>query len=460
MRYTWIALIILVSAPIAFAANLDKSDINGDGVVDVQDLESFSTRYLEQEWQSVDACAFYASSILNPKYFRRVAHDSVKHYDELLNYAAASEGCATVTAAKSDKSDLNDDGVVDLDDLVLFSINNLEQSWESVDWCMFHGAVLAGAEFEGESTSYYAKHFGSLLNFINVYFNCGGEPPPPDNLAVENSPIFLARIANGTSVNGNYYLSDPRVGSVFIYDEFLTLTGELKGLNKPLGVAVDLQGNILVGNNGRDNIEVYDSGTGDLIAVFGQGVVHMPTSITFDLVGNIYVTDSKRHDVKVFDSAFNLIRTIGQAGIGDKTLKFPTDTEIIGQEIFIADQGYFRVQVFDLNGQWLRTISFEGTEGQNCNWFTGVCEIPGMPPFTRLQALSSDDQGRLHVLDSFAAAVVIFDPADGSMLNSYGEYGSAPGQLRVPMDVQVPSSGLAVVTSGDGDRIETFSVPQ
>ena len=27
-------------------------------------------------------------------------------------------------------------------------------------------------------------------------------------------------------------------------------------------------------------------------------------------------------------------------------------------------------------GEWQRSITFGGTDGQNCNWFTGVCEIP------------------------------------------------------------------------------------
>ena len=227
------------------------------------------------------------------------------------------------------------------------------------------------------------------------------------------------------------------VGSVFVYDEFLTLKAEVKGLGKPLGVAIDLQGNLLVGNNGRNNVEVYDTSTGVMLTFFGQDVVSMPTAITLDSAGNIYVTDSQQHRVFIFDSTYNG-----------------------AMEVFVADQGNNRVQVFDLDGNWLRSLTFGGVEGQNCSWFTGVCEIPGMPPFTKVQALASDSFGRLHVLDNFAAAVHIFDPADGTYVESRGGYGSTAGLLRVPMDVVVSTSDMAIVTAGDGDRIEIYSVPQ
>jgi hypothetical protein len=458
--WVFVVLVLMASGQVLAAPKIDKSDLNGDGIVDHQDVDILASNLAESDWQAIDACNFYQSSILNPKYFRRVVRDDVDYYGELLDYMAAAEGCATVQAVKADKSDLNGDGLVDLADLALFSTNYLNRNWESVDWCLFHGAVLAGADFEGQSTAYYAKHFKVLLAFINEHFNCGGEPPPPGNFILENNPQFLGRIADGTAITGNYYVSDPRVGSVFIYNELMALAGELKGLNKPLGVAVDLQGRILVGNNGRNNIEVYDSATGDLVAAFGQGILEMPTAITIDDGGYIYVTDSRRNRVFVFDTTFNLVRAIGKSGVGDDTLGFPMDAAIIGGEVFVADQKNFRVQVYNIAGEWQRSITFEGTPGQNCSWFTGVCEISGMPPFTRVQALATDSLGRLHVLDNYAAAAVILDPADGALIGSYGGYGGTSGLLRVPMDVSVSAANMAIVTAGDGGRIEIFTVPQ
>jgi len=462
----WVAatLLVVLSFGSAIAANsLDRSDLNGDGIVDDLDLTLFSQKYLAQDAQQVQWCSFYSSSVQNPRYFRRVTSDSIDRYKGLLDYMATCNDCSVVLAS-GDKSDLNNDGMVDLDDLILFSTNYLEQNWLNVDWCVFHGATLAGADFDGKTTRYYQQHFAALLAFINDYFSCNAPEPPPNNLALENSPRFLARVADATAINGNYYVSDPQLGSVFIYDELMVLTGELKGLDKPLGVALDSQGRILVGNDGRDNIEVFDATNGNLLAVFGQGVVQMPTAIKLDDAGNIYVVDSMLDRIHVFDPTYNLVRAIGRSGVGQGTLDFPMDAEIImstaAQEIFIADQGTYSIQVFGLDGTWRRSFGFGGTPGQNCNWFTGQCAIPGVPPFTRVQALSKDSQARLHVLDTFAASVMIFDPADGAFISSYGAYGTSPGQLRVPMDVSVSATDLAIVTAGDGGRIEIFGVPQ
>lgn len=353
-------------------------------------------------------------------------------------------------AAPGDKSDLNGDSIVDLSDLMIFSTNYLETNWESVDWCLFHESTLTGAKFEGRSTKYYLRHFSELLSFINEYFYCGGGEPPPGALLLKNEPKQLYRIAYGTLSTGDYYITDPDVGSLFIYDADLVLKFELKGLHKPLGVAIDSLGRILIGNDGRDNIEVYDPANGDLLAVFGEGLVKMPNAITVDELGYIYVTESRLNTVRVFDSSYNPVRAIGRAGDGASELQFPVDAEVIGANIFVADQGHARVQVFDLDGNWVRSITWGGV----CGSFS--CSSP---PLKKPQALDTDSFGRLHVLDKLGATAFIFDPANGVFQGSYGGYGTDPGKLILPMDVLISETGSALVTAGDGDRIEVFDNP-
>jgi hypothetical protein len=64
------------------------------------------------------------------------------------------------------------------------------------------------------------------------------------------------------------------------------------------------------------------------------------------------------------------------------------------------------------------------------------------------------------VLDSFAASVLIFNPADGTHIVSYGGYGTTTGLLRVPVDVSISATDMAIVTAGDGDRTEIFNLTQ
>jgi DNA-binding beta-propeller fold protein YncE len=468
MNRPWFVLIFLAWAPFALAAQIDKSDLNGDGIVDDQDLVIVATDYLEEDPSTVDWCRFRESSILNPKYFRRIMSDSIKHYQALLDYINVAYGCDDVEPP-GDLSDLNEDGVVNMDDLILFSTNYLQMNWESVNWCEFHSATVAGEDFNGSSTAYYLNNFTELLNFIDAEFNCGAPPPPPDNLALENDPLDIARFANAPPAIGGFYVTDPTVGSLFVYDAFLVPQAEIKDLNIPLGVAVDAQGRILVGNDGRNNVEVYDPATGDLLAVFGQGQLAMPNAITLDDAGFIYVTDSKKNNIKVFDAAYNLVKTIGRAGEGEDELYFPTNAKVVVhsvggvanvQELFVADNGNRRVQVFDLDGNWKRSIAFGGTPNSGCNWMGENCAVYGLPPFTRVQALDVDSAGRLHVIDSFAASVTMFDAVSGEFLGYYGEEGTGPGFLALPRDLVITSAGNPVVIAGENARIEMFSAPQ
>ena len=135
-RSIWalVVLALLVSGRGVAAQVLDKSDLDGNGVVDVQDIEIFAGRYLGQDASTVDWCVFYESSITNPKYFRQIVSDKLSSYQLLLNLIAETYECGVV-APTGDKSDLNSDGVVNLDDLAVFSNNYLERHWESVDWC-------------------------------------------------------------------------------------------------------------------------------------------------------------------------------------------------------------------------------------------------------------------------------------------------------------------------------------
>lgn len=379
--------------------------------------------------------------------------------------ASRASGDAQPVSVSVEKSDLNGDLIVDLSDLMIFSSKYVQMDWAEFDWCGFRDATEAGLEFDGSSKKsefikdkppeYYAKHFSLLLAWVNEYFACDVEPIP-QSLVLEHYPRLLLRMAASTDNSGDIYITDPLVGSVFIYDAGLLPKAELKGLNKPLGVAVDWRGNLLVGNDGRDNVEAYDLATGDMVAAFGQGRVIMPNSITIGPDGNIFVTDSRSHRVWVFNIHYEFIGNIGSPGFADDELYFPVDTEVIERyadglqvkEVFIADQGNERIQVFDFEGNLLRHI------------YPGECGMGGcLPPrLANLQALDVDSLGRLHALDNFEAVVSILDPLTGGYLGEYGQFGEGPGFLRVPFGLVILDSGQSIVTSGDGDRLEVFSI--
>jgi hypothetical protein len=350
--------------------------------------------------------------------------------------------------SKQDKADFNKDKVVDEKDLLLFSTRHLDQDWTGVDWCAFYASTVQGEPVFGESSTAYLKHYSSLLDFIYEYFKCGAEPEPSP-LELKNKPDFLARIASSGDLSGQYYVSDPKLDSVFIYDSAWTLNAELKNLDKPLGIAVDTQGYILVGSDGGDNIEVYDPEDGSLVTNFGVGLLQMPNAISIGPSGYIYVTDSKADNIQVFDASYNPVHTIGASGSLTGEFRFPVDTQIIGTEIFVADQVNMRIQIFDLDGNYLRSINKGPCNGNMCE----------PPVFQRLQALAVDKNGDLHALDVLEARVTVFDALSGVILDSYGGYGETEGLLLLPIDIFTMESGETAITDSGDNTVKLFSFP-
>jgi DNA-binding beta-propeller fold protein YncE len=367
-----------------------------------------------------------------------------------------------------EQSDLNRDEEINTGDLAIFGSRYLHNLWTLVDWCGFYDATTSGFYFDGKAkkakdktkrgkpTKYYKKHFKLMLSFINDEYGCESVPPDgPGLLDLENEPRYLVRMAKSSDGSGDIYITDFKVGSIFIYDADLVLKAEIKDLDKPLGIAVDSNGYILVGNDGRDNIEVFDPATGNLKKIFAEGLVIMPNSISVDSDGFIYVTDSRSHRVKVFNAEYQLLRTIGSPGAAEDELTFPVDTEVFSflqdgnmvKEVFVADQGNKRVQIYDFLGNHLGSIN----QGR-CSFWRG-CQPPVLANIT---SMDTDPQGRLHILDGFEATVTVHDPASGTYLHKYGEYGDTPGYLKAPLGLVVSDEGLSFITSGRENWIEVF----
>ena len=88
----------LVWAPVANAApkpsdTLGKSDLNHDGIVDLLDVELFSTNYLQQAIFQVDWCLFYESTIAGLDYNGKSTSYYLKHFKPLLAFIYQDFDC-------------------------------------------------------------------------------------------------------------------------------------------------------------------------------------------------------------------------------------------------------------------------------------------------------------------------------------------------------------------------------
>jgi hypothetical protein len=330
---------------------------------------------------------------------------------------------ASVYAAKS-QSDLDGDGDVDIDDLALFSKKWLKVDWQTIDWCQWL-----------QQDSKTKRRMGQeLINFILDYFNCNA----PDPLIVINKNDFPTRLAYGP--DGKLFVSDARVGSVFIYDITDALIGEIKGINQPLGVAINSSGNIYVGSNGDDNVKVYNS-KGEYINSVGS--VGMPNDMVFDKNENLYVIDSVNNEVKVYDPQGNEATFSVDAPIA---LAIKSYTDGNGQEIeelYVAEKKLARISVFDLQGNILRSF------GRKVSTFGSFWH----GRFVKIQSLAIDNLGRVHALDCYLNKVQILDPQAGTFISSY-PFGDEPDHTILLLDIAIKVDHQTAVTNYGKKQVE------
>lgn len=129
-----------------------------------------------------------------------------------------------------------------------------------------------------------------------------------------------------------------------------------------------------------------------------------PTQAAQDQYGNVYVTDGYGNFcLHRFDAQRNLIQTHGQPGSLEGQFSTPHAIVISRHDdVFVADRENSRVQIFDLNGQFLRQIT----------------------AMYKPMALALTSQGHLLVSDQ-TAALSLFD-VDGTLLGRcriFGVYG-------------------------------------
>jgi len=131
------------------------------------------------------------------------------------------------------------------------------------------------------------------------------------------------------------------------------------------------------------------------------------------------------------------IASFGQHGNGPGQFSSPKGLAIDAEgNLYAADTGNQRVQVFDAQGEYLMSIVDTRFQGP--------------------RYVAVDDVGRIYVTDA-AERVHVFD-ASGEPLQSFGQPGSLPSQFSQIADVVVDRAGdLYVVDSGNA-RIQNFSL--
>lgn len=184
--------------------------------------------------------------------------------------------------------------------------------------------------------------------------------------------------------------------------------------------------NIIVGNETTGNLEVYNK-NGKLTYILNKDAyIERPSDMAIDQkTEQIFIVDSRAHLVKVYAKnkllySFTSTHLTNPVGIA-------LDTE--SQEVYVSDHGDSiqdipaAVFIYTYDGEYIGMI--------------GSVEFG----FVRPRGLAYD-QGILYITDALKGEVTAIDVQTMTKPGVFGEYGSDPGQLVQPQDVEIDEGGV------------------
>jgi len=169
-----------------------------------------------------------------------------------------------------------------------------------------------------------------------------------------------------------------------------------------------------------------------------------PKSLTALPDGNMLVCDTHYGRVLKMTPDGILLASWGEPGEGPGQFVHPMGAavDISRKRVFVVEYGDYvdRVQVFDLEGKWLKSF--------------GACGVKD-GEFQRPSGIAVDKDGRVYVADACNHRIQKFD-GDGTWLKSFGKEGSEDGELKYPYDIAMGADGLLYVAEFANHRVSVF----
>lgn len=215
----------------------------------------------------------------------------------------------------------------------------------------------------------------------------------------------------------------------------LRLPGVADQLRRPSALFADHRaGEILVGDESRGRIAIFDSHGVFRADFYGQDRFSSPRDIVVDSEGFIFVLAGTREGQRVlrydFDGSYLGLLEVGPSL--DSKPFVPAAMAIDETDaIYLRDTEEPRLGVWDRDGSLLRVIDLapELDAKTRNELIVGAVEIAG---------------GELYAVLTSFGVVHVYD-LEGKFLRVIGRQGSTPGHLAFPVDVAVTSEGRVLV---------------
>lgn len=221
-------------------------------------------------------------------------------------------------------------------------------------------------------------------------------------------------------------------------------------LTKPMGLDVDEAGNLYVVDATDRVVKVYTRDGKFLRQMLTSSDIDRPAGITVDKNGErMYVVDiggpmSENHRIRVYNAQTGAhLFDFGKRGDGLGEFNLPRDVAIgKNGELYVVDGGNFRIQVFDHEGNFLRTFGALGKQLGN---------------FSRPKEIAIDPAGNVYVADAAFGNFQIFNP-EGQLLLFIGQrsFEDGPGLFMLPAGIAVDEDGRVYVVDQWFKKVDIF----
>ncbi len=251
----------------------------------------------------------------------------------------------------------------------------------------------------------------------------------------------------------------------------------------PLAVASH-KGRLAVCDSGEGKIKFFDYAGAykaqiDLNRLVRGEKKAYPTSLAFSDDGRLFVLDMTSSRIYVFNSDHELRATLPRRA---RDLKHPVTLAVVGADLYVADAEDRSIKLFSLEGEFARKIVSPERTTRSLTYVNGIGldsegiiyladsnnrrvlavgadgeEILAFDyPFGLPRGVSVDALDRVHVVDTFAHQVVVFDSM-GVRLFSYGGSTEQGIKLGFPNGISTDSfAGRVFVADRADNRVQVW----
>lgn len=271
---------------------------------------------------------------------------------------------------------------------------------------------------------------------------------------VDTRPRWQLVVPNGIAVDskGLVYIADSKVRAIFIVN---TETGEYKMIKNGsdahfqwlTGLAIDESDRLFASDSGLHHVLIFDPNH-KVESLITEGL-YDPGGLAIDNENRLlYVSDAEQDLVLVYDAdpPYKLLRRIGKPGTKHTSTEpgeFAKPTGVaVDQEgnLYVADTWNNRVEVFDADGEFIRSFGKPG-------------DGPGY--FARPKGIAIDSDGHVWVADAVQNRVQVFTP-EGQLLIWMGGFGMLPGQFQSLVNLTIDKNNRVFTTEQLAGRMQIF----